>query len=145
VRRVNILAPELDRASEREGYRWRAARLGGSIGAEKIGATLYEVPDGDRTFPYHLHHGMEEWLVVVSGTPTVRTPAGERSLRPGDVLCFPPGPDGAHQVRGPGTVLLLSASGSPETTEYADSGKVGARPPGKIFRLADAADYWEGE
>jgi uncharacterized cupin superfamily protein len=145
VRWVNILAPELDRASEREGYRWRAAGLGGRIGAEKIGATLYELPDGERTFPYHLHHGMEEWLVVVSGTPTVRTPAGERSLRRGDVLCFPAGPDGAHQVCGPGTVLMLSASCSPETTEYTDSGKVGARPPGKIFRLADAADYWEGE
>jgi uncharacterized cupin superfamily protein len=88
---------------------------------------------------------MEEWLIVVSGTPAVRTPGGERVLRRGDVLCFRAGPDGAHQVRGPGAVLMLSASRSPETVEYMDSGKVGARPPGKIFRLADAADYWEGE
>ena len=53
-------------------------------------------------FPYHFHHGMEEWLLVVDGTPTLRTPDGERELRRGDVVCFPPGPDGAHQVRGPG-------------------------------------------
>ena len=24
-------------------------------------------------------------------------------------------------------------------------GKVGAWPPGKLFRLADAVDYWDGE
>ena len=29
-------------------------------------------------------------------------PDGERELRRGDVVCFPPGPEGAHQVRGPG-------------------------------------------
>jgi uncharacterized cupin superfamily protein len=88
---------------------------------------------------------MEEWLVVVDGTPTLRTPEGERELRRGDVTCFPPGPDGAHQLRGPGTVLLLSAQRVPETVEYVDSGKLGARPPGKFFRLGDSVDYWEGE
>jgi uncharacterized cupin superfamily protein len=145
VRRVNLAAAEYDRASEREGYRWRAAGIGRQIGAEKIGSSLYELADGERTFPYHLHHGMEEWLIVVSGTPTVRTPEGERELRRGDVLCFPPGAAGAHQVRGPGSVLLLSANRAPETVEYPDSDKVGMRPPRKVFRAADAVDYWEGE
>jgi hypothetical protein len=28
---------------------------------------------------------------------------------------------------------------------YPDSAKVGAWPPGKLFRLADAVDYWDGE
>ncbi len=145
MRRVNLLDPEYDRSSDREGYSWRAAAVGGRIGAERIGGSLYELGEGERTFPYHLHHGMEEWLIVVSGSPTVRTPEGERELRRGDVLCFPVGPAGAHQVRGPGTVLLISASRSPETVEYPDSGKLGARPPGKIFRAADAVDYWDGE
>jgi uncharacterized cupin superfamily protein len=88
---------------------------------------------------------MEEWLLVISGTPTLRGPAGGRLLRAGDVACFPAGEEGAHQVLGPGTVLILSANVSPETITYPDSGKVGARPPGKIFRLEDAVDYWEGE
>jgi uncharacterized cupin superfamily protein len=142
---VNVFSPEYDQSSEREGYRWRGARLGQQLGAEKIGASLYELADGERTFPYHHHHGMEEWLVVLAGAPTARTPEGERALARGHVLCFPAGPAGAHQVRGPGTVLILSASRAPETVEYPDSGKVGARPPGKIFRVADAVDYWEGE
>jgi uncharacterized cupin superfamily protein len=145
VRKVNVFAPDFDGTSERDGYRWRSARVGQQIGAEQIGGSIYELGEGERTFPYHHHHGMEEWLIVLSGTPTLRAPSGERELRRGDVVCFPPGPEGAHQVRGPGAVLIISATCSPETTEYPDSGKLGARPPGKIFRHADAADYWEGE
>jgi uncharacterized cupin superfamily protein len=142
---VNLLAPEPDRSSGREGYRWRAASVGRQLGAEKIGGTLYELADGERTFPYHHHHGIEEWLIVISGTPALRGPDGERVLARGDVVCFPPTPEGAHQVRGPGTVLMLSANRSPETVEYLDSAKVGIRPPARVFRVADAADYWEGE
>jgi uncharacterized cupin superfamily protein len=145
VRRVNLLTPEFADSREREGYRWRRADVGKQLGSARIGGSVYELADGERTFPYHHHHGIEEWLLVIDGTPTVRTPGGERPLRRGDVVCFPVGSAGAHQVRGPGTVLLLSANRTPETIEYPDSGKVGARPPGKIFRLGDAVDYWQGE
>jgi uncharacterized cupin superfamily protein len=145
LRKVNLFGLEFDHEQEREGYRWRAAWVGKQMGAAKLGGSLYELGDGERSFPYHLHHGMEEWLIVVDGTPTVRTPDGERALRRGDVLCFPAGPEGAHQVRGPGTVLIVSANRLPETIEYPDSGKVGVRPPGRIFRAVDAVDYWEGE
>jgi len=145
VRRVNLFSPEFDHSSERDGYRWRGSRVGHAIGAEKIGGCLYKLIDGERTYPFHFHHGMEEWLLVVEGSPTVRTADGERVLRAGDVLCFPVGPAGGHQVRGPGTVLIISANRVPEATEYSDSGKIGVRPPGKIFRTADAVDYWDGE
>jgi len=143
--RVNVLTPEFDNASERDGYRWRGARVGKAIGAEQIGGSVYELGDGERTFPAHFHYGMEEWVIVLAGTPVLRGAEGERELRLGDVVCFPPGPEGLHQLRGPGTVLLLSANCSPEAIEYPDSGKVGVRPPGKIFRAGDATDYWEGE
>jgi uncharacterized cupin superfamily protein len=145
MRRVNVFSPEFDHAGEREGYRWRGARIGKQLGAERVGASLYELADGERTYPFHIHHGMEEWLLVVAGTPTVRLADGERQLRTGDVISFPAGPEGAHQVRGPGTVVILSANQMPETVEYLDSGKVGTMPLGKIFRAADAVDYWEGE
>ena len=42
--------------------------------------------------------GPEEWLLVVAGRPTLRTPEGERQLEPGDVVAFPQGPAGAHKV-----------------------------------------------
>ena len=88
---------------------------------------------------------MEEWLIVVDGTPTLRMPEGERTLRRGDVICFPPGPDGAHQLRGPGNGA--DPLGEPRAGDDRVPRQRQARhpPPGKIFRTADAVDYWQGE
>lgn len=145
MRRFNLLAAELDRSSERDGHRWRGARVGQEVGAEQIGACLYELGDGQRSHPYHFHHGIEEWLLVVAGSPLVSTPDGERTLRKGDVVCFPAGPGGGHQVTGPGTVLIVSEHRSPDVVEYPHSGKIELRPSGTVFRCADSVDLWDGE
>jgi uncharacterized cupin superfamily protein len=145
MRKFNLLAPELDLSSELAGYEWRGAAVAKAVGAEQIGARLYELEAGQRRGPYHFHHGIEEWLLVVSGSPLVRTPDGDRELRAGDVLCFPAGPEGAHQISGPGTVLILSERRVPDAIEYPDAGKIAVYPPGKIFRAADAVDSWEVE
>jgi len=111
-----------------------------------IGPTLYELPAGNQLWPYHLHFGNEEWVVVVSGTPTLRTPKGERELRPGDVVAFVQGEEGAHtfynRVDEPARILFFSTlrRGS---VAYPDSDKVGAG--GLYFRRSDAVDYWDGE
>jgi uncharacterized cupin superfamily protein len=145
VRRVNILTTELDLGSERNGYRWRGAAVGEGAGGEQIGAFLYELADGQRSAPYQFHHGSEHWLVVVAGAPRLRSPAGERVLARGDVVCLPLGPGGAHQISGPGTVLMLSERRELEAVEYPDSGKIELRPPGTIFRSDDAVGFWDGE
>lgn len=141
---MNVYDDTWEREQEREGYRWRAKRIGGEL----IGAGLYDLADGERTWPYHYHHGTEEWLLVVSGEPTLRTPEGERALAPGDIVCFPGGPAGAHQLTGPGRVLIASDLEVPRTSHYPDSDKVSARmteDDALIFRRGDAVDYWEGE
>jgi uncharacterized cupin superfamily protein len=143
MRRYNVLAPNLDVSSEREGYRWRAARIGQTIGSEEIGVTLYELGAGQHVHPYHFHHDREEWAIVLGGTPIVRGPDGERELHEGEAVCFPAGPDGAHRVTGPGTVLILSDNRATDTAQYPDSGKI--ELGGKVFRLADAIDLWDGE
>jgi uncharacterized cupin superfamily protein len=143
VRRFNLLTPEYDQAREREGYRSRSARVAQALGAEQIAARLVELGPGQHGSPYHFHHGLEEWVIVVAGTPVVRTPEGERSLQKGDVVCFPAGARGAHQVTGPGTVLMVSDRRSPDVVEYPDSGKVLVSPPGTVFRSADAVDLWD--
>jgi uncharacterized cupin superfamily protein len=149
VRRFNLYSDELDHEQQRERFRWRAARVGDQIGARRIGGSVYELAADEQTFPYHFHHGVEEWLLVVAGTPVLRTPDGERELRRGDVVCFPVGPPGAHAVRGPGRVLILSANREPSISAYPDSDKLGTRPGGEEerlnFRRADAVDYWDGE
>ena len=85
-------------APSRRGGAGAPPMLGPKLGAALLGATLYELEPGERTFPYHYEWGCEEWLLVVAGTPTLRTPEGERELAPGDTVCFPEGPAGAHLV-----------------------------------------------
>lgn len=87
------------------------------------------------------------------GEPTLRTPEGEQALKEGDVVCFPRGKDGAHQVSNrtdsPIRVLMLSTLIAPDVVEYLDTGKVGARSvKGERImfgRPGPELDYWEGE
>ena len=134
------------------GFRSRRARLGPDIGAEKLGATVYELPPGEAICPYHSEYPNEEWALVLRGDPVLRTPAGERTLRPGDLVCFPEGPTGAHTVRGGAEtahVLMLSTKQKPDVSVYPDSDKIGVFPGNeddtKLFRRRDAVPYMDGE
>jgi len=136
------LEPEAER---RAGYRERSLRFGPMIGAKKIGMTIYHLEVGLRIGPDHTEIGNEEWLIVLEGEPTVRTPDGEQRLVPGDVAVFSEGPEGAHSVSGPGRVVMMSTKIDPSASEYPDSNKIGIWPPNKLFRLDDAVDYFDGE
>jgi uncharacterized cupin superfamily protein len=145
----NLAGGPLGAERDRDGWRVRSTRVGDELGSRMIGGSIYELPSGERSFPFHYHHGVEEWLLVVSGTPSVRTPSGTQKLEPGDVLCFPPGAEGAHDVTGPGRVLIVSSGGPPSISVYPESDKLGTRSGDaddtRNFRRADAVDYWEGE
>lgn len=140
MRAFNLLAPELAPDSDGGGSPSPGARVGPAIGAKQIGATLLELGEGRPGARYHFHHGIEEWLLVVSGSPSIRTPAGERALRKGDVVCFPVGPDGAHEVTGSGTVLIVSERRALDAVEYPESGEVELRPSGRTFHGAGAGE-----
>src|SRR6266536_2080371 len=105
-------APDWDAENDRDGYRHKRVAIGPPLGARLLGTSLYELPPGESTWPYHYELGCEEWLLVVSGRPTLRGPEGEQVLEPGDVVVFPEGPEGAHQVRndgeGPARVAIFS-------------------------------------
>jgi uncharacterized cupin superfamily protein len=149
----NLHGDVWDHEEQHGGFRFRDAWIGRRLGAEKIGGSLYEVDPGEKLRPYHLHHANEEWLLVVRGRPTLRTPEGERELAEGEVVCFPRGPEGAHQVINgsaePVRVFMLSTMVMPEIVEYPDSEKVGARDAeGKrlfLTRAGAPVDYWDGE
>jgi uncharacterized cupin superfamily protein len=153
VKVFNLQGDEWDRAEDRSGWRSKDAWVGQRIGAELIGGSMYELEPGDRLWPYHTHHANEEWCIVVRGEPTLRTPEGEEPLREGDVVCFPRGKDGAHQISNgtdsPIRVLMLSTLIRPDIVEYLDTGKVGARSvAGDRIMLGipgPELDYWEGE
>jgi uncharacterized cupin superfamily protein len=141
---------------DRDGFRAVRARLGHELGTQRLGVSLWEVEPGQAAYPYHFHLGEEELLVVLVGSPLLRTPAGERRVPPGEVLSFPRGEQGAHQLVNdsdePLRFLAVSTNGDPDVVLYPDSGKVGAaerRPDGGgftgFFRIGDAVDYYEGE
>ena len=92
-------------------------------------------------------------MIAVAGRPSVRTPAGTRELETGEVVVFPTGPGGAHQVINrtaePVRILFLSQHSQLEICGYPDSGKIIADAldfgVSFMFREADAVDYFEGE
>ena len=64
-----------------DGYHTSYARIGPLIGGRLLGLSVYELPPGQSICPYHYEIGYEEWLFVLIGPPTLRTPDGERELR----------------------------------------------------------------
>ena len=95
----NLNGDTWDRVEERPGWRSKDAWVGAHVDAELIGGSMYELEPGDRLWPYHTHHANEEWMIVLRGRPTLRTPEGERELAEGDVVCFRRGTEGLHQIR----------------------------------------------
>jgi uncharacterized cupin superfamily protein len=63
---------------------------------------------------YHFHHASEELLVVLRGAPTVRMRDGDRELKEGDVVGFPRGADGGHQIRNESDADELPVAGLQE-------------------------------
>ena len=103
---------------------------------------MYEVEPGNKQGPFHTHHANEEWAIVLCGEPTLRTHEGEQQLRQGDVVAFPRGKEGAHQIRNdtdaPVRVLMLStliALPSSSTRHRQDSAR-GASPASGSSSLA---------
>jgi uncharacterized cupin superfamily protein len=122
----NILQPEWEAEMPDPPFRTRALRAGAHAGAHELGVTLYELDPGGAISPYHFHHANEELLIVLAGSPEIRSPGGKRRVAPGAVLAFPRGPEGAHAVTNPGPeparVLLVSTMHFPDVAEHLDTG-----------------------
>ncbi len=128
---------------------------GGGVGARPVaraaegslGSSLWELQPGASQFVYHFHHGTEELLIVLRGTPTVRMHNGDRLLAEGDVLPFPRGPDGGHQIRNDGNatarVLVVAAHAEPDVAEYPETGKIAVILHGqhRFHRVDEAAEH----
>jgi uncharacterized cupin superfamily protein len=150
----NIFTGDLDvppDPSDPPGYACSARRVGAAIGATRLGMSIYELPAGQAICPYHFEWTDEEWLIVLAGHATLRTPDGEREVGPGDTVCFPQGPAGAHFVCNNGEetarVAILSTKGPVGIAEYPDSDKIGVWANGAhyMLRRSHHLDYWDGE
>lgn len=154
VQRVNIATPEFKQSPESPvGFRPGAVRLGRLMGAANTGMSVYELPPGEAICPYHYENPEEEWLLVLTGQPTLRHPEGEDELEPWDVVFFPPGPGGAHAIRNntasTARVLMFSDMSNVAASVYPDSGKIaiwtGNPDDDVIVKRTSGVGYWDGE
>jgi uncharacterized cupin superfamily protein len=116
-RRINLGAVGCEpRPQLPDGFRRNSTRVGAALGAVRSGLSVYELPPGQAVSPYHYEEPEEEWLLVVSGTPTLRHPDGEEQLEPWDLIFFSAGPTGAHLVRNDSAsaarVAMFSSAGA---------------------------------
>jgi uncharacterized cupin superfamily protein len=155
---ANLFEPDFEESSEQQGFSWGRAKLARQSGGERLGASLFALAPGEAICPLHYHLGNEELLIVIAGSPSMRTLDGERTLERGEVVSFPRGEEGAHQVinrsEEEARVLLVSEMNSPEIVVRPESGKLSVmgRPPGdrgkgmhRVFHERDEASFWDGE
>jgi uncharacterized cupin superfamily protein len=154
MHRANIATPSFQYDDDDpEGFRSGLHRLGRELPATSTGVSLYELPPGQALCPYHYEVAEEEWVLVLEGEPTLRDPDGTHRLVPWDVVLFPKGAEGAHQLRNDGDspvrLLMFSDVVVPTATVYPDSDKVGIwtgnRGDDVMVRRSSAVGYYDGE
>ena len=140
-------------AADPEGYRAGYVRVGLAAGGKELSVNLFEIPPGESLCPYHYEY-VEEWLLVLGGELVLRVPSGEQQVGPGDVVCFPAGPDGAHKLSNRGSeaarIVMFSSAQEPAVSVYPDSDKIGVWPGNDadklMVRRSDGkVGYYEGE
>jgi uncharacterized cupin superfamily protein len=123
-----------------------------ALGSAATAMYIYDLLPGQSSGPYHYEYE-EEWLLVVNGRALLRTPEGERALEHGDLVCFPPGPAGAHKITNVSESLLrtlmFSSSRVPAVAVYPDSNKIGVWSGNEaddlVFRRDTAVPWSDGE
>jgi uncharacterized cupin superfamily protein len=121
----------------------RLIRAGGGLGA-----SIWEFQPGQPEYVYHFHHGSDELLVVLRGEPKLRLGDRERTLREGDTVPLPRGPEGGRAISNPGDsvarILMVSSNADPDVAEYPETGKISIITDGKtweFFRRNDATEH----
>jgi uncharacterized cupin superfamily protein len=126
-----------------------------SVGSTATAMFIYDLEPGQRQSPYH-YEFEEEWLLVVDGSVVLRASDGEHSLERGDLVCFPAGPAGSHQLVNrsdlPARTLMFSNSRAPAVSVYPESDTIGVWPGDEendlVFRRGSAVPWsetWQGE
>lgn len=137
---------------------FRRKELSSAVDAAQLGCSLYELPPGKQSWPYHYHTANEEALFVLEGTGQLRTGDDSVELTAGAFATLPANEDGGHQVCNDGEeplrYLMVSTMNEPDVTVYPEMEKlgvfVGAPPGGRgerslhgYYELDDDVEYWE--
>ena len=134
-----------------DGYEFYRRDLLGVHEAQSL-VRVYEIPPGKSAYPYHYHLKNEEVCFILKGEGLLRTPEGQRPVRPGDLLHFPADPSGAHKLTNTSETeklvyLDIGVMFDMDVCLYPDSGKIAVwgKDTNKLFRVEDNVPYFEGE
>ncbi|MHB9288252.1 cupin domain-containing protein [Halobacteriales archaeon Cl-PHB] len=137
---------------------FRRKELAAAADGERLGASLYELPAGERSWPYHYHTANEEALYVLAGSGTIRLAGESHDLAAGDFVTLPADERGGHRVvndsDGPLRYLMVSTMNEPDVTIYPEMEKFGVfagSPPGGrgertfegFYPIDETVPYWE--
>lgn len=102
--------PEPHRQKVRGRHR---RRLGEALGLTQFGVNITRLEPGTWSSQRHWHAREDEFILILEGTPTLITDAGEQILQPGHVAGFPAGrADGHHLVNRSDRPVLYLEVGS---------------------------------
>lgn len=135
-----------------EGYEYVRKDFVGMHQAHNTLVRIYEIPPKKAAYPYHYHLKNEETFFILSGEGVLKTPLGERVIRPGDLLFFPADETGAHKLTNTSDTeklvyLDFDVLHDLDVAVYPDSGKLGVwgKNINRLYRIDDDVDYYEGE
>lgn len=137
---------------EHEGYEYYRRKFVPFGAAKNTLVSVYEIPPLKSAYPYHYHHKNEETFYILSGEGLLRTPGGERTVKAGDLLFFPTGPEGAHKLTNCSETENLvyidfDVVHDVDIAIYPDSDKIGVWGMGinKLYSENGDVDYYDGE
>ncbi|MBY9080766.1 cupin domain-containing protein [Paenibacillus sp. HN-1] len=134
-------------------YEYRKYEVSGFSEQNTSCIAFYEIPPGKSGYPYHYHAKNEEIFYIISGEGTLKSPSGERTVGPGDIIVCPLLEGGAHKLTNSSATeslvyLDIDILHFPELIYYPDSNKVGVFASGemkKFYKTDSDVDYYEGE
>jgi len=125
------------------------SRIKKGIKPENLNFDLRQLNPGQYSAPYHFHRYAEELFMIISGSATLRTPAGLEVVTIGDLMFFEKEETGAHQLYNhttePCIYLDIRTYIGYDVAEYPDSNKLFMAPSREIFKKDSKVNYFEGE
>lgn len=158
---VNVSQVDWEEHSHGNQFAAKRKRLSANAGAEKLGASLYEVPPGKAAWPRHYHVANEEALYILSGEGMLECGRNSVEVRAGDWVSLPPGERYVHKLVNTSDDVLrylcVSTMEQPDVIVHPDSEKMGVfigAAPGaddnerkhvSYHRVDESLDFWDGE
>ncbi len=132
-----------------EPFTGQMAEIGLLLGAQRLGIALGKLGPGQAYCPFHWHTREEELFIVWEGTPTLRTPAATRRLKPGDCVVFATAPHGAHRLSNDTdtacSIVMIANIDRGDVCFYPDSKKFVVEATDTLVRTEPQLDYFDGE